>query len=501
MPLTAGYCKSNRFSATADIHTDLHSETDMNFIDDGNHLISALDQYRKKSEARDLPAITQKSITELRRKLNLASHIENGDLSGDVLKEFIGTYLENTTGLHHPGYLAHQVGVPHPTGALGSLIDGFTNNAMAIYEMGPAAAAIEFFLINYLLNKIGWTPMPEKIEKRLTFPHGAGVLTHGGSLANMTAMLAARNQLGKSIREQGTPSDLVLMAPQSSHYSIAKAAGIIGIGENNVIGLETDKNGQVRVSRLAHALKTANQNDKRVVALVANACSTGTGLYDPIDEIADFCQENNVWFHVDGAHGGSALFSKKYRTCLTGIAKADSMIIDAHKMLRTPTVCASLLVKDAAALDHTFEHTASYLFHEKKQPGFDFIGQVIECTKSGLGLKFFMSLAALGEEKMAQYIDCCFDLAREAAVFIAQQPDFTIPCDPQSNILCFRINAPDEAQIAIRDALIEAGDYYISSTQLGSRRFLRIVIINPTTKMNDIREMVQRIREIYKTLS
>ncbi|MBA7590198.1 Tryptophan decarboxylase [subsurface metagenome] len=280
------------------------------------------------------------------------------------------------------------------------MIDGFTNNAMAIYGMGPAAAAIEFFMINYLLEKIGWEPMPTNIEKRLTFHHSGGVLTHGGSLANMTALLTAGNHLDTSIREEGNPSDLVILAPETSHYSIAKAAGIIGIGENNVIRLETDPHGRVMVSKLSHAYRNAVNKGKRIIALVANACSTGTGLYDPIDEIADFCNEMGIWFHVDGAHGGSVLFSNKHKANLHGIHKADSMIIDAHKMLRTPTICAALLVKDAAALDHTFEHKASYIFHEKKQPGFDFIGQVIECTKAGLGLKYYMTLAAIGEKKI-----------------------------------------------------------------------------------------------------
>ncbi len=472
----------------------------MTFLNDGKNLISTLDQYHTGSIHKELPVIKQLSIRELHEDLNLAGHLKTGNLTGNLLDDFVHTYLENTTKLHHPGYLAHQVGVPHPTGALGSLIDGFTNNAMAIYEMGPAAAAIEFFMINYLLEKTGWIPMPTQVEKRLTFPHGAGVLTHGGSLANMTALLTARNHLDKTVRENGNPSDLVVLAPESSHYSISKTAGIIGIGEDNVIKLPTDKNGRVLVSKLDHAVETAKKANKRIVALVANACSTGTGLYDPIDDIADFCRENKIWFHVDGAHGASALFSRTHKNLLKGLKKADSFIIDAHKMLRTPTVCASLLVKDAATLDHTFEHTASYLFHEKKQPGFDFIGQVIECTKAGLGLKFFMTLAALGEKKMENYIDTCFDLTKQAYHYIGRQPDFSTPCDPESNILCFRIDASDEDQILIRDHLIEAGQFYLSSTELDGTRYLRIVIISPATSLDDIKTLIHEIREIQAGL-
>ncbi|MCK5162681.1 MAG: aminotransferase class V-fold PLP-dependent enzyme [Desulfobacula sp.] len=471
----------------------------MSFYKDGKKVLSNLDSYYKQSINKEKKVIKQLTISELNEKLSLAAHLKNGDLSDERLDSFIKKYLDNTTRLHHPGYFAHQVGIPHPTGALGSLVDGFTNNAMAIYEMGPAAAAIEFFMVNYLLGKIGWKPMPTDIEKRLTFFHGGGVLTHGGSLANMTALLTARNCLDSSIREEGNPSDLVILAPETSHYSIAKAAGIIGIGENNVIRLETDPHGRVMVSKLNNALQKAVDKGKRIVALVANACSTGTGLYDPIDEIADFCSENGIWFHVDGAHGGSALFSNKHKTYLHGIHRADSMIIDAHKMLRTPTVCAALLVKDAAALDHTFEHKASYLFHEKKQPGFDFIGQVIECTKAGLGLRFYMTLAAIGEKKIERYIDNAYALTQQAFEHINAQPDFEVPCKPESNILCFRFDAGDDVQIMLRDHLIEEGSFYISCTELNARRYLRIVIINPESKLNDIKNLVTSIRQAFAT--
>jgi len=472
----------------------------MSFFEDGKKVLSNLDSYYNESIRKEKKVIRQRTISELHDKFDLSTHLTKGDLSDERLDSFLKAYLDNTTRLHHPGYFAHQVGIPHSTGALGSLIDGFTNNAMAIYEMGPAAAAIEFFMVNLLLKKIGWQLMPTDIEKRLTFFHGGGVLTHGGSLANMTALLAARNHLDTTIREEGNPSDLVILAPESSHYSIAKTAGIIGIGENNVIALETDSCGRVKVSKLNNSFQTAVNKGKRIVALVANACSTGTGLYDSIDEIADFCSEKGIWFHVDGAHGASALFSNKYKRYLNNIQKADSMIIDAHKMLRTPGICAALLVKDAAALDHAFEPKASYLFHEKKQPGFDFIGQVIECTKAGLGLKFYMSFAALGEKGMADYIDNTYDLTRQAFEYISAQPDFEVPCRPESNILCFRFDAADDVQIKLRDHLIEEGSFYISSTALNNKRYLRIVVINPDSGLNDIKNLVTSIRQAFATL-
>ncbi len=423
----------------------------MSFYDDGRQVLTGLESYYNESVQKEKKVIRQQGIRALHQELELAARLKAGDLTGENLDAFLKTYLDNTTRLHHPGFLAHQVGVPHPTGALGSLIDGFTNNAMSIYEMGPAAAAIEFFMVNVLLEKIGWAPMPMEIETRLTYPHGAGILTHGGSLANLTALLAARNRLDSTIRENGAPPDLVLLAPEASHYSIAKAAGIIGIGEKKVWPLALDSHGRIRVSKLEASFQAAADQGRRIVALVANACATGTGLYDPICEIGDFCNEKGIWFHVDGAHGGAALFSRTRKKLLDGIHKADSMIIDAHKMLRTPTVCAALLVKDAPAL---------------------------------------------GEKNIEAYIDGVYGLALEAFDYIKAQPDFEVPVKPESNILCFRLKGSDETQIRIRDRLIEEGAFYLSSTELGGVRYLRIVIMNPETTMDHLRDLIAAIRKI-----
>lgn len=468
----------------------------MDFYENGRRVIDQLGQYLTESRNKEKPVIHQRPIEEIQTSLDLDRYIENGGLTGPDLDVFVKKYLSYSTRLHHPGYLAHQVGIPHPTGALASLIDGFTNNAMAIYEMGPSAAAVEFFIINYLLQKIGWAPMPLKIEDRLTVSHGGGVLTHGGSLANLTALLAARNHLDPRIRESGNSDDLVILAPASSHYIISKAAGIIGIGEKNVIALDTDPLGRIRPDRLDAVYEAIKKQNKRIIALVANGGATGTGLYDAIDDIGTFCNERDIWFHVDGAHGACALFSSRMRKYLDGIQKADSIVLDAHKMLRTPLLCAALLVKNAEPLDFVFEPKASYLFHEKQQPGFDFIQQTIECTKAGLGLKFYFTLAALGEKGIETYLDRENDLTLKAYKYIKSQEDFCCPYYPESNILCFRIKGPDTLQLAIRDQLIQEGRFYISSTLLNTSRYLRIVCISPETGIDDIKDLITAIKRI-----
>ncbi len=471
---------------------------EMTFLSNADIILNALDDYYRETIAGEKPVINQPPLAELIADLGLESWIKEGGMAGDELAKFMEKYLASTTRLHHPAYMAHQVAAPHYSGALGSLVDGFTNNPMAIYEMGPGAASIEYFLINWMLEKVGWRPSPLTPRGKGEEAFGGGVLTHGGSLANLTALIAARNKVAPNVWEEGNPGYLALLAPAQCHYSIERAAGILGVGRRAIYHLDVDENGAVIPDRLAAAHDRLIEDGKRAMALVANACNTPVGVYDPLREIGDFCRERNIWFHVDGAHGASALLSERFKKRLKGVENADSLSWDAHKMMRTPTLCAAVLMRDHEHLDGAFEQEASYIFHEKRQPGFDFIHRTVECTKAGLGLRLFMVLAALGERGLAEYIEGLFDLALEAYEYIDGLPDFQCVVKPQSNILCFRIEGDDPLQLALRDRLTARGDFYISTTLFNGRRHLRLTLMSPDTSLDDIKRLVETLRKLKK---
>jgi L-2,4-diaminobutyrate decarboxylase len=465
----------------------------MTFTDDARRVTDALASYATAARERRSPVIRQEPLARLIEDLDLERLVVEGGLTGERLSRFMERYLSATTRLLHPRYLAHQVAVAHSTGSLASLVDVFTNNAMAIYEMGPPAAAIEFFLINRLLAAVGWRQATPGSTSAGTAPSGGGVLTHGGSLANLTALVAARTRIAPEVWRDGNPGDLAVMAPAEAHYSVARAVGILGMGSRSVYPLASDENGVAMPDRLPETLRRMRREGKRVVALVANACSTAAGLYDPVAEIGSFCRENDIWFHVDGAHGAAALLSERYRHLLEGVEQADSLTWDAHKLMRTPTLCAALLVRDGRTLDNAFQQEASYIFHDKNQPGVDFIHRTVECTKAGLGLKWFAVLSSMGERGVADYVESRFELAREAYRYLSGLPHFECPSAPEANILCFRLSGGDRQQIAVRDRLIEEGDFYISTTVFRGRRHLRLVFMNPDTDMSDVRALAERI--------
>jgi len=469
----------------------------MSFLSDAEIVVQALEKYFQESVSAEKPVINQEPLEQIINKLNLGAYIHDGGLDGKSLADFLDQYLATTTRLHHPEYVGHQAAVPYYTGALGSLIDGFTNNAMGVYEMGPGATSIEYFLVNWLLEKVGWQPAPLNshvaAENR---QHGGGILTHGGTLANLTALLAARNQVAPDAWEMGIPQDLALLAPAEAHYSIARAASILGIGQKGIYQLDVDEEGTIIPEKLIVAFQRLQGAGKRPIALVANAAQTAVGTYDPLDEIGEFCNTNHIWLHVDGAHGASALLSEKYRHLLRGVEKADSLTWDAHKMLRTPSLCAASLFRDHHHIESAFQQEASYLFHEKNQPGIDLGHLTFECTKAGLALKLFLVLGALGERGLGEYIERQWDLATQTYDYIQQQPGFECAVRPQSNIVCFRIMGSDQEQLQIRDALIAQGHFYLTSTSFRGKRYLRLALMNPDTTLEDMQRLLNMIRKI-----
>jgi L-2,4-diaminobutyrate decarboxylase len=463
---------------------------------DAQLAIQALNDFYQRSLSGEHPVIHQPPMSSLIADMELFTLISEGGLSGDKLTQFLYTYLSGLTRIYHPANIAHQQAVPHYMAAVAGLVDNFVSSDGSIYELGPASVALEYFLINWLLEKIGWKPAPLNPQEAPEGTHGGGILANGGSIANLTALIAARTKIAPQVWQEGNPNNLAFLAPPESHYSITRAAGIMGLGNQAVYPVDTDGTGLIIPDQLPATLARAEADGKQIVALIANAGTTAVGLYDPLQEIGDFCREQDLWFHVDGAHGGPALLTDKYRHLMRGIELADSFIINMHKLMRVTAYCTALLVRDSRHLDQAFTQEASYLFHDKEQPGYDFIHRTIECTKPVLGLKFFLVLAAMGERGMAEYIEHQFDLTAQVYEYFQSLPDLTCPVEPQCNILCFRVEGLGEDHLTLRDKILARGNYYVSSTSIDDQRYLRLTLTNPATTMDEIRGLLEEIREM-----
>lgn len=415
---------------------------------------------------------------------------------GASLVDLLPDVLRQSHHLHHPRYIGHQVSAPLGTAALAELVGALLNNGMAEYEMGPVANAMEARLLDWLGGLLGF---PAPVE---------GAFTSGGSIGNLTALAAARQAVdGLDVWGRGVAGvePLAILVSEQAHYSNDRAARVLGLGAGGVVPVRCDDRYRLDPAGLREAHLAAERAGRRVFAIVANACSTATGAYDPLDRIADYAEAHDLWLHVDGAHGAAASLSPTYRGLLQGIERADSVVLDAHKMLLMPALVTAVLFRRHGAADRTFHQEQSYIgFHADADAyaWWDSGLRTLECTKRMMSLELYAALSEHGTEVFADYITRSYDLARWFAAEVSRAPDLELAVEPEANIVCFRYvpDRPptddlDALQVAIRDALVASGSFYLVKTSLRGRTFLRTTIINARTGETELHQLIEAIRE------
>ncbi|WP_299761276.1 pyridoxal-dependent decarboxylase [uncultured Dokdonia sp.] len=410
-------------------------------------------------------------------------------------KEFFTTVLERSIHTHHPKYIGHQIASTVPVAALATLFSAQLNNGMTVYEMGQASTAIEKVVIDMFVHAIGYT-------------EGDGFLTSGGTLANLTAMLAARKAIANDdIWNDGHASKLAIMVSEEAHYCVDRAARIMGLGNDGIIKIPVDDQYAIRTDLLETYYAKAVADGRQVIAIVGSAPSTSTGVYDDLEAVSAFAKAKKIWFHVDGAHGGAAIFSSKYKHLLKGIDQANSVIIDGHKMMGTSSITTAVLFKNKVDSYATFEQKAQYLWDKNDDPEWYNIGKrTFECTKSMMSLRFFAIMNAYGTQFFDDNVTVLYDAGREFATYIKQHPDFELALDPISNIVCFRYIrnlSPDqyeEVNRKIRQELLEDGEFYIVSTLLKGVFYLRTTFMNPFTNKEHMEALLEKIKAIASNI-
>lgn len=461
------------------------------FRQEGHKIIDLLSDYLKEITSRpDTPVLPRTDPDEL--SAYYSKKLESGD--PESFTDYISDFIDKSNHLHHPRYLGHQVTSPLPHVALAQLCSTLLNNAAAVYEMGPVAIAMERSIIRMFSGMIGYDDNAD------------GIFTHGGSTGNLTAMLAARQvKSPHNIWEDGVQKEMKIgfMVTDQSHYSVARNVKIMGLGNDALVKVPYDKSNRMCACQLEKCYEEALQKGIQPAAVVANSCSTATGSYDDLNAIADFCGKHNLWLHVDGAHGMGVLFSGKYRHLVRGIERADSIVIDFHKMLLSPAPNTMVLFRDGNQSYETFAHKASYLFG--KQGGHEWHAsakRTLECTKSSLGFVAYTAFKYCDNEYFENYIDSRYNLAKRFTEMIRNTKNFESALEPDANIVCFRYNPGgmeteelNRLNAAIRGNIINEGKFYIVRTELEEKLWLRITIINPLTSEEDLKLLLDTIEE------
>jgi len=230
--------------------------------------------------------------------------------------------------------------------------------------------------------------------------------------------------------------------------------------------------------------------------------SGATGSFDDLEAVAAFARGRGLWLHVDGAHGAAALLSPKYRHLVRGLDRADSFIWDAHKNMLMPALATAVLFREGGRSYEAFSTKASYLFERSaREEWYNYAHRTMECTKTMMGLRLFISLAAYGTDFFGGYVTAVYDLARDFAALIRDSGDFEAAVEPESNIVCFRYLKKGEADLdglqrRIRRTLLERGNFYVVQAEFRGRAWLRCTLVNPRTTLADLEALLAEIRAV-----
>ncbi len=457
------------------------------FRESGHDLVDRLADYLETALAGRTPSV----LPWVEPDEQLAATPMFGEEPGSLVKEVAEDLLRRGFHLHHPGTMGHQDGFPMPSAALAGMLTSLMNNDPSVYETGPAVVPIEFRVLRWMSDEIG---LPQESE---------GIITNGGSLGNLTALLAARQSLaGFDLwsRGQTAGDDLCVLVSEQAHYCVSRAARIMGWGDAGVFKVPVDENLRLDAAALPGVLEQAHAAGRRTIAVVGSACTTATGSYDPLEAIADFCAEHGLWFHVDAAHGGSVVLSKKYRDRAAGLERADSIVWDCHKMMMMPAVLTAVLFRDGRRSYETFRQEATYLFEERPDeewynPG----NRTVECTRPGAAVLLYTALRVHGVGVFRDYVTRCFDVARLFADKINAAPEFELFMEPDANIVCFRHLRDggahgDGLHERVRRGIIDGGSHYVVSVDLAGKNWLRCTFQNPFTGEAELDGLLDAIR-------
>jgi L-2,4-diaminobutyrate decarboxylase len=416
---------------------------------------------------------------------------EHGIGADAALARVTTVLTEGGVDLTSPFAAAHLQPPPLAVAVTADALAGASNASLDTYDSGPAALAVERWVVAALARWAGFGADAD------------GVFTPGGTLSNLTALLLARDaaaaRLGVDVRSDGVAAlpDPVVLCSELAHFSVARACAALGIGEHAVRTVSVDSRRRMRPDALAAVLRAGGTP----VAVVATAGTTDFGSVDPLPELAGIAREHGTWLHVDAAYGFGAVFSAKLAGLVDGLALADSVTADLHKIGWQPAAASVLLVR-SAALFGPLERSVAYLNPEDdRAEGYDgTLGRSLQTTRRPDAVKVAATLLALGRAGLGALVDRCHELAGHAAALIAADPSFELVGGATLTTVVFRYRPADESladevNARLRRALLRAGTALIGRTEVDKATCLKLTLLNPNAREADLVALLALVRE------
>jgi aromatic-L-amino-acid decarboxylase len=451
----------------------------------GHDLIDVIVEYRQR--LRDLPALQRASHASLAPWLREPLPKEGRDPE-DVVRRVLDDVLPYMGRPDHPRYFAFIPGPSNIVGALADLMTAGFNVFAGTWLEGSGPAMIESTTIQWLSELAG---MP---------PTAGGIFVSGGSIANLTALHAAReSRLAADDRPRAT-----IYFSDQTHSSIERALRILGFTADQTHVVPSTDTFAIDVSALRGAIAADRAAGRLPFCLISNAGTTNTGAVDPLEQLADICAAEGLWHHADGAFGAGAIFSAYGRALLSGLGRTDSFSVDPHKWIFQPYPCGCLIVRDQALLHRAFSIVPEYLADAHVDEGeINYWEFGPELTRPFRALKLWMSLQVFGADAFAAAVDRGFELAELVEREVLRTSGWHITSPACMGVVTFRY-APEGMDARIADdlnrrtalALTENGYAAVLTTRLAGRVVIRMCTLNPRTTDEDIRQTIVQLDKL-----
>lgn len=456
-----------------------YESTAINFIRDYTEFSMHLPDgpISKKAPQYKLEKILQQGIPAKGRPLD------------DVVEELCRDIMPYGNHNNHPRFFGFIPSTASPISWLGDIITTAYNRHAGSADNQPAIWCVEQELIRWLNNRVGF---PEK---------AGGIFVSGGSMANLTAMTIARDNL---LEESDWSRGTAYLSDQT-HSSVEKGLKVIGIGSSRIRKIPTDDLFRMDTQALRRAVKEDVENGFMPFLTIATAGTTNTGSVDPLSKIRDICNEYGMWMHVDGAFGASVVLSENYSDMLAGIETADSLSWDAHKWLFQTVGCSMVLVRDQKYMLNSFSVHPEYLKDlEKDGSSINPWDLGIELTRPARCIKLWLTLQVMGCHAISENIEHGIRLAECAEKKLRENSTIEIVSPAQFGIVNFRY-APvgmSERQrnmlnSKISEKILKDGYAGVFTTELNGKKVLRMCIIHPETTLDELKETIELIDRCF----
>ena len=478
---------------------DWDLKTFRNHLQKASELVARL--YAELDDVRVTPAKTPAEIASLFDE----PLPKEGQPLEAILREVENNIFANSTLYLSPRFLGYINSGGNQASILAELLAAGVNQICALWHFSPAASEVERRVVRWIAEFIGYPP------------DAGGCLLSGGSAGNLVGLAVARKHKARfdadALGARGGPP-LTVYISSEGHASIEKNMALLGMGRNQLRKVAVHDDFRINMDALERQVVDDRRNGYEPICVVGNAGSTNTGSVDPLDTLAEFCRDHNLWFHVDAAYGGPAACTKRAGMLFRGLDQADSVVVNPHKWLYVPAEAACILVRSPQALKHTFQVSAAYLREQDISDWdhpIDFKDYSPQLHRNFRALKIWMTFKAYGAKKLLANIESNIDTMRYLGDVIDKSPDFVRLAPVPLSIVCFQYRTSnsevhqDQAFLnhmncRLLDALEKGGRVFLSGTTIRGQKALRACSVNHRLRRSDVDYVLDTIREVGRTL-